>query len=155
MHGLLLFLVAFLLWLLLAYGIHRLAHWSARWNYLQRWHTVHHHPYYLLRAQRFRWYHLLLCFGSPAETLDLWFTLTLPLLLLCPLFPAQGLVLLVMHYLYEIFFSDARLDHNPNLYGLLTRVFAWGDYHLRHHRNPSRNYGLIITFWDRIFSTAC
>lgn len=148
------FMTAVLLWLGFAYGIHRLAHVPADWNLLHRLHAVHHSPRYRERDQSFHWHHLLLCFGSPAETLDIWITLTLPALLTALLFPAQGPLLLGFHYLYEIFCSDARLDHNPNLRGLLTRVFAWGDYHLRHHSNPARNFALILTVWDRVFATA-
>jgi sterol desaturase/sphingolipid hydroxylase (fatty acid hydroxylase superfamily) len=109
----------------------------------------------LIRARRLRWHHFLLCFGSVSETLDIWFTLTLPLLVISLVLPVQGAALLVFHYLYEIFCSDSQLDHNPSLSGPLTRVFAWGEYHLRHHSNPSRNFGLILTFWDRMFASAC
>lgn len=154
LHWLGMFLLALLGWLGLAYGIHRLAHWPARWNRLQRLHAVHHAPAYFSRARTLRWHHFLLCFGSPAETLDIWITLTLPALLVCLAFPAQGPLLLVLHYAYEIVCSDQLLDHNPDLVGPITRLFAWGDYHLRHHRNPSRNFGLILTVWDHTFGTA-
>jgi hypothetical protein len=154
-QGILLFAMVFMVWLGMAYGIHRLAHWSVPWNLLHRLHSVHHQPGYLRRARRLRWQHFLLCFGSVSETLDIWFTLTLPLLVISLVLPVQGALLLVFHYLYEIFCSDSQLDHNPSLSGPLTRVFAWGDYHLRHHSNPSRNFGLILTFWDRLFASAC
>ena len=58
-----------LVWLGMAYGIHRLARWSAPWNRLHRLHAVHHQ--------------------------------------------------------------------------------------LRHHSNPSGNFGLILTFWDHLFASAC
>lgn len=83
-------MAALLLWLGLAYGIHRLAHVPARWNLLRRLHAVHHSPRYRELPQRWRWHHLLLCFGSPAETIDIWITLTLPALLTALMFPAQG-----------------------------------------------------------------
>jgi sterol desaturase/sphingolipid hydroxylase (fatty acid hydroxylase superfamily) len=150
-----LFITVLLLWLGMAYGIHRLAHWRAPWNLLHRLHAAHHQPGYLRRARRLRWHHFLLCFGSVSETLDIWFTLTLPLLAISLVLPVQGAILLAFHYLYEIFCSDAQLDHNPRLSGPLTRVFAWGEYHLRHHSKPSHNFGLILTLWDRVFATAC
>jgi hypothetical protein len=120
----LLFVTVLLLWLGMAYGIHRLAHWRAPWNLLHRLHAAHHQPVYLCRARRLRWHHFLLCFGSVSETLDIWFTLTLPLLAISLVLPVQGAILLAFHYLYEIFCSDAQLDHNPSLSGPLTRVFA-------------------------------
>ena len=147
-------LLGLVAWLGMAYGIHRLAHWPGAWNRLHRWHRAHHAPAYLEVSRRFRWHHALLCFGSVPETLDIWLTLTLPLLLVALLLPQQGAVLLLFHYVYEILFSDQRLDHNPHIRGPLTRVFAWGQYHLRHHADPRRNFGLILTVWDHVFATA-
>ena len=147
-------LILLLAWTGLAYGIHRLAHHRARWNRLERLHRVHHGPTYLEVRRSLHWHHFLLCFGSPQETLDIWFTLTLPALALAPLFPDQAPWLLGFHYLYEIFLSDERLDHNPRLCGSLTRYFAWGDYHLEHHRDPSRHFGLILTLWDGLCGSA-
>jgi hypothetical protein len=68
--------MAALVWLGMAYGIHRLAHCSASWNLLHRLHAVHHQPSYLCRSRKLRWHHSLFCFGSVSETLDIWFTLT-------------------------------------------------------------------------------
>jgi sterol desaturase/sphingolipid hydroxylase (fatty acid hydroxylase superfamily) len=68
LQEILLFAMVSLVWLGMAYGIHRLAHWSAPWNLLHRLHAIHH---------------------------------------------------------------------------------------LRHHSNPSRNFGLILTFWDHLFASAC
>lgn len=149
-----LFALALLAWTALAYGIHRLAHHSARWNRLALAHRAHHHPAYLLRPRPLRWHHLLFWFDTPAETLDVWFTLTLPALLVAALFPAQGPVLLGFHYLYEVLLSDGRFDHNPAIDGPITRVLACGSYHLEHHRNPARHYGLILTLWDHVFGSS-
>jgi sterol desaturase/sphingolipid hydroxylase (fatty acid hydroxylase superfamily) len=146
-------LLGLVIWLGMAYGIHRLAHWSRPWNRLHLWHRAHHAPSYLEEPRRFRWHHALLCFGSVPETLDIWVTLTLPLLLVALLLPQQGALLLLFHYVYEILFSDQRLDHNPRIRGPLTRVFAWGQYHLHHHADPRRNFGLILTVWDHVFAT--
>jgi sterol desaturase/sphingolipid hydroxylase (fatty acid hydroxylase superfamily) len=147
-------LLGLVAWLGMAYGIHRLAHWPSPWNHLHRWHRAHHAPAYLDEVRRFRWHHALLCFSSVPETLDVWFTLTLPVLLVALLLPQQGAVLLLFHYVYEILFSDQRLDHNPRIHGPLTRAFAWGQYHLHHHADPRRNFGLILTVWDHVFATA-
>jgi sterol desaturase/sphingolipid hydroxylase (fatty acid hydroxylase superfamily) len=58
-----------------------------------------------------------------------------------------------VHYVYEVLLSDARFDHNPDLQGPITRVFACGSYHLEHHRDPTRHFGLILTLWDHLLST--
>jgi hypothetical protein len=149
-----LFALALLAWTALAYGIHRLAHHKVRWNRLALVHRAHHEPAYLLRPRPLRWQHLLFWFDTPAETLDVWFTLTLPALLIAALLPAQGPALLFFHYIYEVLLSDGRLDHNPAIDGPITRVLACGSYHLEHHRNPARHYGLILTLWDHVFRSA-
>ncbi|MFQ6538136.1 MULTISPECIES: sterol desaturase family protein [Aphanothece] len=146
-------LLALLSWTGLAYGVHRLAHHRASWNWLEVCHRHHHRPRYLLEARPLRWHHLLFWFDTLAESVDVWITLTLPALLIAALLPAQGPVLLGLHYFYEVLFSDARLDHNPRIQGRITRVLAWGTYHLEHHRNPRCHYGLIVTLWDVVFGS--
>jgi sterol desaturase/sphingolipid hydroxylase (fatty acid hydroxylase superfamily) len=147
-------LFLFLAWTGASYGIHRLAHIGHRWNLLFRIHMVHHSPDYLRRDGRFRWRYLLMCFDSIPESLDVFITLTLPLLVLAWIFPSQGVALLIFHYLYEITLSDELFDHNPSIAGSVTRWLACGQYHLEHHRRPSRHFGLIITFWDRVFASS-
>jgi len=146
-------LLLMLAWTGLAYGIHRMAHQRGTWNLLNRIHRAHHHPDYLKAQRSLRWHHFLLCFGSLEETLDGWITLTLPALLLALLSPSHAPVLLGLHYLYEIFLSDNRLDHNPSIQGGLNHWFAWGEYHLEHHRQPAKHFGLILTFWDVVFQS--
>jgi sterol desaturase/sphingolipid hydroxylase (fatty acid hydroxylase superfamily) len=149
----LLFLLGLVSWLGMAYGIHRLAHYPKKWNCLYQWHKAHHSPAYFNKLNEFNWNRLIFCFGSVPETLDIWITLTLPLLLVTLFLPRQGLALLGFHYVYEILFSDQRLDHNPNIKGTITQMFAWGEYHLKHHADPRHNFGLVITLWDRVFAT--
>lgn len=146
-------LLLFLAWTAASYGIHRLAHVKGRWNWLFRIHMLHHSPDYFRRDGRFRWRYLLMCFDSIPETLDVFITLTLPLLVLASVYFGQGVVLLIFHYLYEIIFSDERFDHNPAIDGAVTRWLACGQYHLEHHRNPGCHFGLIITIWDRVFAS--
>ncbi|WP_158218595.1 sterol desaturase family protein [Synechococcus sp. 1G10] len=149
-----LFIAALLAWTGLAYALHRLAHHDGRLNLLHSLHRAHHAPGYLLQPRILRWHHLLFWFDTSAETLDVWITLTLPALLIAALLPAQGPALLGLHYLYEILLSDQRFDHNPAIGGSITRVLACGTYHLQHHSNPSRHFGLILTLWDHIFGSA-
>lgn len=151
---LVLFLLAVLAWTALGYAIHRLAHHSGEWNLLARLHRAHHAPAYLSTPRPLRCHHLLFWFDTRAETMDVWITLTLPALLIAALLPAQGPALLALHYLYEILLSDGRFDHNPAIDGAITRVLACGTYHLEHHRQPQRHFGLILTLWDHIFRTA-
>lgn len=147
----------FLIWTLIMYGLHRLAHVHSRRNLLWIIHTAHHRIAYLSRRPVHSWpraSQFWFWLGDWKTSLDVLLTMTLPLLLICWVVPQYGFPLLVGHYFYEIFLSEHRLDHNPYVTGFWTRVFAWGDYHLHHHAHPRKNFGLLVTWWDRVFGTA-
>jgi sterol desaturase/sphingolipid hydroxylase (fatty acid hydroxylase superfamily) len=151
------FLATFLVWTLIMYGMHRLSHANHRRNPLWWIHTAHHRIPYLSRPPVSRlpvWPQFVLWLGNWRASLDVLISMTLPLVLIALLVPQYGVPLLVLHYFYEIFCSEYLLDHNPRIRGWITRVFAWGDYHLHHHAHPRRNFGLLITLWDRVFKTA-
>ncbi len=143
----------FLLWTLIAYFMHRIAHFRHRLNPLYYIHLAHHKINYLTEDRKFKWYYLLFYFGSIRETLDILLILTLPAIFLFALFPRLGIYLLAYHYLYEAFLSEGLLDHNPRIHGKVTKFFSWGEYHLTHHRTWKYNYSLMITLWDHVFGT--
>lgn len=151
------FIEMFLVWSLCAYALHRAGHVAHRSNVLFRIHMAHHRTAYpghirprdCLPAPA----NFLLWFGSLQASADVWITLVLPALVLTALQPMEGKYLLLLVYLYEVFCSELLLDHNPALCGPLTRLFAWGDYHLQHHHHAKTNYGLYITLWDTVFWT--
>jgi sterol desaturase/sphingolipid hydroxylase (fatty acid hydroxylase superfamily) len=147
----------FMVWTLLMYWMHRGSHLNHRRNPLWWVHTAHHRIPYLSRPPVSKlptWPQFLWWLGSWRASMDVVLVMTLPLLLIALVVPQYGVPLLVFHYLYEVFFSEYLLDHNPRIRGAITRYFAWGDYHLHHHAHPRRNFGLLITFWDRVFGTA-
>ncbi|MDB5117680.1 MAG: hypothetical protein JWQ79_3172 [Mucilaginibacter sp.] len=143
----------FLLWTLLVYLMHRLAHFRHRFNFLYHIHRYHHRVNYLSEKKGFRWYHFFFYFGSFYESLDVWLMMTLPAIALFLWQPKYGIYILVFHYLYEVFLSESQLDHNERITGKVTRYFSWGTYHLGHHRNIRSNFSLMITLWDSVFRT--
>lgn len=150
----LIFLFQFFLWTMLVYLMHRVAHIKRRYNPFHWIHMAHHRINYWKPENRvFRWYYFLFFFGSIQATIDVVLILTIPAVTVCLIYPATGVYILVFHYIYEVFFSEGVLDHNPRIKGTVTRFFAWGDYHLWHHKNWKYNYGLMITLWDSIFGT--
>jgi sterol desaturase/sphingolipid hydroxylase (fatty acid hydroxylase superfamily) len=149
--------LAFLIWTLVIYCMHRLAHISHRWNPLWQLHRAHHRNPYLSQLPESKWPKFgqwFLWLGNWRASLDVIVSMTLPLLIIAYFAPHVGLPLLVFHYFYELFFSEYGLDHNPNIQGKATRFFAWGEFHLYHHLTPKKNFGLLITLWDRLLGTA-
>jgi sterol desaturase/sphingolipid hydroxylase (fatty acid hydroxylase superfamily) len=148
---------AFALWTLAIYLLHRLSHWRHRVNPLFRLHRAHHTKPYLRELKTPGWppaAQYLFWFGDWRASLDVFVNMTVPLLIIVWFAPAYGLPLLAFHYVYEVFLSEDVLDHNPRIRGLVTQVFAWGEFHLHHHVAPRHNYGLLVTFWDHVFGTA-
>jgi sterol desaturase/sphingolipid hydroxylase (fatty acid hydroxylase superfamily) len=92
-------------------------------------------------------------FGGWKESLDVWITFTLPIVVLIFFDPAYGVILFIFHYVYEIFLSRNVLDHNPNITGKFTKYIPVGKFHLKHHTYYKCNYSFFITLWDFLFKT--
>jgi len=145
-------IVYFLIWSLYSYIIHRIAHIPNKKNPLLKIHVVHHRVEYddsILPS----WPNFFFWFGSWRASLDVWITLTLPVVVIAIIDPIPGLILLAFHYFYEIFFASNVIDHNPNIKGKITKFFAIGQYHVKHHEVYRSNYGFFITLWDHLFGT--
>lgn len=143
----------FILWTLYSYTIHRIAHIPSKKNPLYKVHHVHHRVKYDPAKSLPELSNYFFWFGSWYASLDVWITFTLPLVILVIIDPVPGIVLLVIHYLYEVFLSGNVIDHNPNIKGKITRIFAVGEYHLHHHKVYRKNYAFFITLWDHVFGT--
>lgn len=145
------------LWTLAIYWLHRWSHIHHRFNPLWWIHRAHHAEPYLREDSRPQWPKLgqfLFWLGGVRLSLDVILVMTLPLLAIVWVWPQYALPLLVFHYLYEVFLSESVLDHNPRITNRATRWFAWGDFHLHHHVNLKKNYGLMLGLWDFVFGTA-
>lgn len=147
-------LLVIALWTLVYYILHRIAHIRHTQNWLHKLHIIHHRTDYRNGGSRFKPGFLLFYFGDIRATLDTLLMMTLPLVVITFIFPSQGIWVLLWHYINEVFLAERVLEHNPHLGGRLTQVFAWGTFHLKHHKNPRTNFGLLITLWDNIFNTA-
>jgi sterol desaturase/sphingolipid hydroxylase (fatty acid hydroxylase superfamily) len=146
----------FALWTFVIYWLHRFSHIHHRRNPLWWIHRPHHAEPYLRQDSHPSWPQFgqyLFWLGGWRLSLDVVLVMTLPLLVIAWIWPEYGIPLLVFHYLYEVFLSESVLDHNPRLQGKLTHWFAWGDFHLHHHVNLKRNFGLMVCFWDWLFGT--
>jgi sterol desaturase/sphingolipid hydroxylase (fatty acid hydroxylase superfamily) len=145
--------VYFLLWTLYSFIIHRLAHIRSKKNPL---HVIHmpHHRYQYSDAKWPPLSDFFFWFGGWKESLDVWITFTLPLVVLLFFDPVYGVILLIFHYIYEVFLSRNILDHNPHITGKITRFIPIGSYHLEHHKYYKCNYSFYITLWDTLFRTS-
>jgi sterol desaturase/sphingolipid hydroxylase (fatty acid hydroxylase superfamily) len=136
--------MVFLLWTLVLYLIHRITH---RVDFFKSLHYDHHIFVSRNKSTKWKWHDLMLYNDTPKSTLDMWVTEVIPTL--CISFFTGHWWLSVMYYIWAAFFQQ-NLEHNPkyNWY-----PFTSGKWHLVHHRDPSKNFGLFLPIWDKIFKT--
>ena len=138
-------IIYFLLWTLLLYLIHRIIHHIP---YLRSIHFNHHrHVNENYGQMTWHWNNLFLFNDNWISTLDLWMTEVIPTILFSYL--TSHWWIFCFYYIWTAFIQE-RVEHNPNidLY-----PFTSGRWHLVHHKNFRKNYGLFHPFWDRIFQT--
>jgi len=147
-------ILAFLIWTLIAYCIHRAAHIRSKANLLWYIHKAHHQKDYKNQRPSWpQWYEYFFCFGTTRRTLDIWIVFVIPLIVVTTVVGGKSWTLLPLYYLYEVFLADTVVEHNPKITGAITRFLSIGQYHLKHHAKPRVNYSFFIPLWDYVFGT--
>jgi sterol desaturase/sphingolipid hydroxylase (fatty acid hydroxylase superfamily) len=137
------YILIFLLWTLIIYWAHRLAHILP---YIRDIH-YDHHKYVNNNFVDWHWSNLFLFNDTWKSTLDLWITEVIPTIVLSYFF---GWWLFVAYYLWAAFIQEI-IEHNENFNYY---PFTSGKWHMIHHKNGSYNYGIFIPVWEIIFKTA-
>ena len=135
----------FLLWTFIIYWMHRLAH---VWSFMRKYHVDHHAQVTQQTITGLNWKNAFLWFDSWKSTVDQWLTEVIPTLIISAI--TGHWWLFVAYYVWAAFIQEA-IEHNPkiNLYPFITS----GKWHLIHHEDPTKNYGVFIPIWDLIFRT--
>lgn len=140
----LIFIGSFLLLDFLGYGLHVVSH---RTNALWRLHAIHHADEHITAASSFL-HHPLGVFLSAVFLLFFAVVLGLPIVV----FVIYGICGAVHN---AIAHADVALPHR--LERVLRWVFITPDVHRSHHsiemREGNSNFGIMFTFWDRLFGT--
>lgn len=133
----------FFSWTLLLYWIHRLIHFTPG---LQKIHWGHH-EYVTEQQPKWMWQNILLYSDDWIGTADLFITEVIPTLVFCYL--TNQWWILVWYYIWTAFIQE-RVEHNPNVN---IWPFSSGKWHLIHHKDHTKNYGIYFKIWDVIFGT--
>lgn len=93
------------------------------------------------------WNNLLLFNDTWKSTVDLWITEVIPTIIFSYVI---GQVWPIILYYFWAAFLQEKLEHNIQL-----DVYPCtsGKWHMVHHTNPTKNFGLFIPIWDIIFRT--
>jgi hypothetical protein len=115
---------------------------------MSQFHTDHHNQVTQETIQGFNWKNIFLWFDSWKSTVDQWLTEIIPTIIICLI--TDQLWLFVAYYVWAAFIQE-NIEHNEkiNLYPFLTS----GKWHLIHHQDPTKNYGVFFPLWDMIFQT--
>ena len=138
----------FLLWTLVLYAIHRLIHIAPILNKIH----LDHHVYISKKLNKnesmsWHWSNLFLFNDTWLSTFDLWITEVIPTLVFS--FITGQWWIFIFYYCWAAMIQES-IEHNPkiNLYPLTS-----GTWHLKHHQNCKKNYGLFHPLWDKLFKT--
>lgn len=137
-------ILVILVWTLVLYAIHRLAH---QIPILQRIHNAHHKTIKKNNTSKWHWSNLFLYNDNWLSTVDLWISDIIPTIGVAIIFDAWWIVF--FYYVWAAFFQE-RLEHNNNINWY---PFTCGQWHMNHHNNPKCNYGLFFPVWDKVFKT--
>lgn len=138
----------FLLWTLMLYWIHRAAHEIAL---IKTYHHNHHKVIAMnlknATPNTWHWSNMFLFNDNLPSTLDLWMTEVIPTSLFC--FVTGQWWIFVFYYLWAAFIQES-IEHNANFD---IPILTSGRWHLIHHTNSHKNFGLFFPIWDKLFDT--
>lgn len=108
---------------------------------------MEHHRYILKNKVSWHWSNLLLFNDNWSSTVDLWITEVIPTLVFSII---TGEFWILAFYYFWTALIQEHIEHNDKVnVPLLTS----GQWHLIHHYQANKNYGLFTPFWDLIFGT--
>jgi sterol desaturase/sphingolipid hydroxylase (fatty acid hydroxylase superfamily) len=139
------YLITFLAWTFVIYWCHRAAHHVP---IMKELHADHHKQISQETFNGLHWTNLFLYFDSWKSTADQWATEVIPTLLFC-LITGQWWMM-GLYYVWAAFIQEA-VEHNPkfNFYPFITS----GKWHLLHHADNTKNFGVFFPIWDILFGT--
>lgn len=140
------FILYFILWTFMIYWSHRIFH---SFSILMKFHQIHHdHVTNGTGSNKWSWKHLFIWVDGWRGTLDQWIMEVIPTIIFCWFFNQWWLL---FFYWFWTAFIQERIEHNPNLN--LYPYISSGKWHLIHHVDDSKNFGVFTPIWDILFNT--
>lgn len=142
----------FFVWTFLLYIIHVSVHHIP---FLKSIHSDHHcfilkksnKFYWTSNPTKWHWSNIFLFNDTWISTVDLWITEVIPTFLFAAV--TDQWWIFYFYYIWAAFIQEI-IEHNPDVNWY---PFTSGRWHLTHHRNWKKNYGLFHPLWDRLFRT--
>lgn len=128
-----------------SYGLHILSH---RILFLWRFHQVHHSDDTLDASTGLRMHIVQILFSLLPELLVLYLLRPSPHAYFAFVIFSQAIILL----------HHAKVQLPNSVISFFSPILVLRPFHERHHEkelSPFRNFGSVLSFWDRLFSTSC
>lgn len=109
-------------------------------------HWDHHEFVSAYGLDEWHWTNLLLLGQTWKSSLDMWIVDVVPTLIFCWLTGQWWIA--GLYYVWGAFLQE-RWEHSQLNLPFLTT----GKWHLKHHGDPTKNYGLFLPVWDWMFGT--
>lgn len=130
----------------MVYWIHRITHMN---EFLNSFHKRHHENVTSeIVGQSWDWKQIFIWIDDLESTIDQWLMEVIPTIIFCWVFNQWWL--LVFYWIWAAFVQE-RVEHNSklNLYPFITS----GRWHLVHHKEHEKNFGVFFPIWDIVFGT--
>jgi sterol desaturase/sphingolipid hydroxylase (fatty acid hydroxylase superfamily) len=130
------------------YWIHRVGHSIPL---LRRYHLNHHQIINKnireSTPNKWHWNNLFLFNDNWPSTIDLWITEVIPTLIFS-LITGQWWISL-FYYIWASIIQES-IEHNPKVD---LPILTSGRWHLVHHKQADKNFGMFFSVWDILFGT--
>jgi Delta7-sterol 5-desaturase len=143
MQAILINIVMFLSWTLILYWFHRGIH------HIPQFKEIHqdHHNYVTDFQPKWNWKNIFIWVDTWKSTADQWITEVIPTVIFCYITGYWWIA--VFYWAWSAIIQEV-IEHNPKFnIPLLTS----GQWHLIHHRDWTKNFGVFFSVWDRVFGT--
>jgi len=143
MQTILINIMMFFLWTLILYWIHRGLH------YIPKLQDIHqdHHDYVIEHGPSWNWKNIFIWVDTWKSTADQWITEVIPTAIFCYI---TGYWWIGIFYWAWSAFIQEWIEHNEKFN---LPILTSGKWHLVHHRDWTKNFGVFFSIWDRVFGT--
>ena len=140
------YILHFMLWTLLLYIMHILAH---QIPFLWYYHRDHHTQVATGNVGVWKWTNFFLYIDTWKTTVDQWLTEVIPTFVFS--FITGAWWIFIGYWIWSATFQEI-VEHNTNVD--IYPIEISGKWHMVHHTYPDKNYGIIHPIWDLIFGTS-
>lgn len=140
------YLLYFMTWTFMIYWLHRTYHSIP---FCMKFHQDHHTQIIEgTGSNKWDWRHVFIWIDTWNSTVDQWIMEVIPTIIFSWI---TGQWWMCVFYWIWTAFMQERVEHNPK-FNLMPFITS-GKWHLEHHHDSTKNFGVFFPIWDWLFGT--